>query len=68
MDLKLVSSGSTWTLTDTNDTVETYTVGASGEALLTAIATRNGFTRMLRHNTSNQLTSVIDSYNRSLHG
>ena len=66
MDLKLVNSGSTWTLTDTTDTVETYTAGASGEALLTTIAARNGYTQTLQYNASNQLVSVTDSYNRSL--
>jgi RHS repeat-associated protein len=66
VDLKLVNSGSTWTLTDTTDTVETYTAGASGEALLTTIAARNGYTQTLHYNASNQLVSVSDSYNRSL--
>ena len=66
VDLKLVNSGSTWTLTDTTDTVETYTAGASGEALLTTIAARNGYTQTLHYNASNQLVSVTDSYNRSL--
>ena len=66
VDLKLVNSGSTWTLTDKTDTVETYTAGASGEALLTTIAARNGYTQTLQYNASNQLVSVSDSYNRSL--
>jgi YD repeat-containing protein len=66
VDLKLVNSGSTWILTDTTDTVETYTAGASGEALMTTIAARNGYTQTLQHNGSNQLVSVTDSYNRSL--
>jgi RHS repeat-associated protein len=66
VDLKLVNPGSTWTLTDTTDTVETYTAGASGEALLTTIAARNGYTQTLQYNANNQLVSVTDSYNRSL--
>jgi hypothetical protein len=66
VDLKLTNSGSAWTLTDTTDTVETYTASASGEALLTTIAARNGYTQALNYNASNQLVSVTDSYNRSL--
>jgi hypothetical protein len=34
VDLQLVQTGgSTWTLTDRDDTVETYTVGTSGEGV-----------------------------------
>jgi hypothetical protein len=64
VDYTLTKSGSTWTLTDPNDTVETYT--ASGAvATLNTIRQRNGYTRTMTY-TSGKLTSVTDSYSRSL--
>jgi RHS repeat-associated protein len=64
MDYTLSSSGSTWTLTDPNDTVETYS--ASGSlATLSSIALRNGYTQTMTY-TTGKLTSVSDSYSRSL--
>ena len=68
VDLKLTQTGSTWTLTDSDDTVETYTQdsGSSNEALLTSIQLRNGYTQQLQYNGTNQLLSVTDSYSRSL--
>jgi RHS repeat-associated protein len=66
VDVKLTNSGSTWTLTDHDDTVETYTVVNSGaEGLLQTIQARNGYTQTLSYS-GTQLTSVTDSYNRSL--
>lgn len=66
VDLKLANAGSTWTLTDKDDTVETYTAVSSSEATLSAIAARNGYAQTLTYNSSQQLVSVTDSYNRSL--
>ena len=66
VDVKLAHTGSTWVLTDVDDTVETYTDLGTGEALLTAVRARSGYTRKLSYNSSNQLVSVTDSYNRSL--
>jgi YD repeat-containing protein len=67
VDITLSNSGSTWTLTDTDDTVETYTTtGAGNEALLNSIKMRNGYTQTLAYNSSNQLVTVTDSYNRTL--
>ncbi len=66
VDLKLMQSGATWTLTDGNDTVETYTDLGTGKALLRSIRARNGYTRNLQYNSSNQLAAVTDSYGRSL--
>ena len=62
--MKLTNSGSTYTLTDHDDTVETYTV-ASGLGTLNSIALPNGYTQTLNY-TSGVLTSVSDSYSRSL--
>ncbi|HEU5381324.1 MAG TPA: RHS repeat-associated core domain-containing protein [Ktedonobacteraceae bacterium] len=59
-------AGSTWKLTDQNDVTETYTQLASGEALLSTIVDRDGYTQTLTYNSSNQLTSVSDSFGRSL--
>jgi RHS repeat-associated protein len=68
VDVQLVQTGATtWTLTDHDDTVETYTVSASGQGLLTSIQARNGYTQTLQYNAAGtQLTSVTDSYNRTL--
>ncbi len=57
-------SGSTWTLTDPDDTVETYS--ASGTlGTLSSIKLRNGYTQTMNY-TAGVLTSVSDSYSRSL--
>ncbi len=66
VDLQLTQSGSTWTLTDDNDTVETYKTVGQSEAILTSIVARNGFARTLAYNGSSQLTSVTDSFGRAL--
>jgi hypothetical protein len=66
VDIKLVQSGSTWTLIDHDDSVETYTAISANEAILTSIKARNGYTQTLSYNGGNQLTSVTDSYRRSL--
>jgi YD repeat-containing protein len=57
----LTQSGSTYTLTDTDDTQETY--NSSGQ--LTAVTQRNGYVQTLTY-TSGKLTSVSDNQNRSL--
>jgi YD repeat-containing protein len=57
------SGTSTWTLTDPDDTVETYT--GSGVATLQTIKKRGGYTQTM-HYTSGKLSSVTDSYSRSL--
>ena len=64
VDMKLTNSGTTWTLTDHDDTVETYTA-ANGVAILNSIKLRNGYTQTLAY-TGGALASVTDSYNRSL--
>jgi RHS repeat-associated protein len=64
VDVKLTYSGSTYTLTDSDDTVETYSV-TSGLGTLTSIAYPNGYTQTMNY-TSGVLTSVSDSYSRSL--
>jgi RHS repeat-associated protein len=64
VDASLTVSGSTWTLTDSDDTVETYTV-ASGVGTLNSIKLRNGYTQTM-HYTTGKLTSVTDTYGRTL--
>jgi YD repeat-containing protein len=66
VDVKLTQSGSTWTLTDTDDTVETYTAGSGNVAYLNSIQARNGYMQTLQYNANNQLASITDSYGRSL--
>jgi len=70
VDVQLTRSGSTWTLIDGSDTVETYTAVSTGPStnvgLLTSIQARNGYTQTLSYNASNQLVAVSDSYGRTL--
>src|SRR5579883_1461977 len=64
VDMTLTNSGSTYTLTDHDDSVETYTVSGS-VGTLNSIALPNGYTQTLTY-TSGALTSVSDSYSRTL--
>lgn len=64
IDMALAQSGSNWTLTDPQDTVETYS-SMSGSMLLSQIQERNGYTQDLSYDSSNRLASVVDSYGRS---
>jgi len=66
VDFQLTNSGSNWTLTDGNDSVESYSTVSATEALLHTIQSRDGYLETLAYNGSNQLMSVTDSYNRSL--
>jgi RHS repeat-associated protein len=66
VDLELTQSGSTWVLMDKNDTIETYTAINANEAVLNSIQARDGYTQTLARNASQQLTSVTDSYQRTL--
>jgi RHS repeat-associated protein len=67
VDVTLTKSGSTWTLTGHDDTVETYTTnGAGTAAVLNSIKSRNGYTQTLAYNGSGQLSTVTDSYSRTL--
>jgi uncharacterized protein RhaS with RHS repeats len=59
VDYTLTPSGTTWTLTDHNDTTEVYD-GTFG--LLQSIMLRNGYTQTMTYNPYNQLTNVTDSY------
>ncbi len=65
VDIKLAQSGSTWTLTDRDDNVETYTVDSTGKGTLNTIQLRNGYTQNLTYS-SGLLQTVTDSYSRSL--
>ncbi len=66
VDVTLTHSGSIWTLTDRDDTVETYSAVSAKEARLTTITLRNGYFQDLAYNGSGELTSVSDTYGRSL--
>jgi RHS repeat-associated protein len=70
VDYALTHSGSTWTLTGPDDTVETYTTAVLGTlatnyATLNSIKARNGYTQTLAY-TGGLLDSVTDSYSRAL--
>jgi len=65
VDVQLLQSGSSWTLIDSDDTVETYT-GSSGKALLNSIQARDGYTQTLQYGAGNTLASVTDSFGRTL--
>jgi len=65
VDLALANpSGSTWTLTDHDDTVETYTV-SSGLGTLNSIKKRGGYLQAIGYSSS-QISYVSDSYSRTL--
>lgn len=66
VDVMLTKSGSVWTLKDHNDVTESYNDLGTGKALLSSITQRNGYAQTLTYNGSNQLTTVTDSYSRSL--
>jgi RHS repeat-associated protein len=65
-DYKLTNTGSTWTLTDLKDSVETYSAISPTEALLQSVRSRNGYTQTLQYDSGNQLVAVTDSFNRQL--
>ncbi len=69
IDKKLAQTGtglgSTWTFTDCEDNVETYTTVSATQARLVSIRARNGFTQTMVYS-GTQLTSVTDSYGRAL--
>jgi RHS repeat-associated protein len=66
VDYTLTQSGTTLTLTDHGDTTEVYSAISSTVGLLESITLRNGYTQTLGYNTNNNLTTVTDSYGRSL--
>ena len=67
VDLKLTQTGpATWTVTNPEDSVESYTAISATEAILMSVTARNGYTQTLVYGTGNQLQSVTDSYSRSL--
>jgi RHS repeat-associated protein len=65
VDIKLTKSGTTWTLTDHDDTVETYATSGTEGVLQTIKLRNNGYVQTLNY-TAGVLTSVSDSYSRSL--
>jgi RHS repeat-associated protein len=62
VDVQLLQSGSTWTLIDSDDTVETY----NSSGLLSSVVARDGYAQTMSYNSSNQLATVADSFNRKL--
>ena len=75
--MRLENSGQTYTLTDWNDTVWTYTTSepfaGSTLFLVTSIKDRNGYTRNVQYSTcvgnclaQYYISSVTDSYGRTL--
>jgi RHS repeat-associated protein len=64
LDYSLTKSGTTWTLTAPDDTVETYSQSGA-EATLSSIKLRNGYTQTM-HYTSGKLSSVSDTYGRTI--
>jgi RHS repeat-associated protein len=66
VDVTLTNAGSTWTLTGSDDTVETYSAINATEAQLQTIRSRNDYSQTLSYSGTNQLISVSDFYNRTL--
>ena len=64
VDLKLTVSGSTWTLTDQNDTSEIYFTSGS-EGVLQSVTQRNNYTQALTYS-HGQIAFASDSYGRKL--
>lgn len=62
ISLRLAQTGNGFTLTDNNDTVETY--NASG--VLQSITYRDGIVQTLSYNSNGQLSGVADSFGHSL--
>jgi len=62
VDLQLLQSGGTWTLIETDDSVETYNSSGS----LESIHARDGYTQTLSYDADNRLAVVSDSFNRTL--
>ena len=62
IDVKLTQSATGWTLTNGDDTVETY----DANGLLEAFQSRDGYWEVFNYDSSNYLDSVIDSFGRSL--
>lgn len=66
VDYTLTQSGTTWTLTDHDDTTEVYSAINDTEAILQSITLRNGYSQTLTYNSNGQLATVTDSYGRQL--
>jgi RHS repeat-associated protein len=66
IDVTLTNAGAAWTLTDSDDTEESYMATSATEAQLRSIKFRNGYTQTLTPNGLGQLASVSDVYGRSL--
>ena len=64
VDITLTGSGTSFTLTGPDDVAEAYTV-SSGKGTLNSITWPNGYMQTLTY-TSGKLTSVSDSYSRTL--
>lgn len=64
---KLIQNASKWTMTFPDGGIETYATVSGGQyAQLTSIKYRGGYTQFLKYNAARQLTTVSDSYARSL--
>jgi len=62
MDFSLTQNGTTWTLRGPDNTVETY--NSAGK--VTTIVEQNGYTQNLVYGTGGNLSTVTDSYSRTL--
>ena len=62
VDVQLLKSGSNWELIYSDDSVETY----NSSGLLSSIVARDGYSQTMSYNSSNQLATVTDSFNRKL--
>ena len=66
VDIRLTQSGNTWRLVDSTDTVETYSIGADGTGILTAIEHRGGYREELSYDNDHHLLAVRDNFGREL--
>ncbi len=66
VDITLAQSGSSWIVTNVDDSIEIYNMVGANFASLASIQARSGYTQTLQYNAGNQLQSVTDSFGRSL--
>ena len=66
IDLQLTKSNTTWTLTDSDDNIETYSSVTTNLAVLVSVQRRNGYIQRLQRDSTGQLMAVTDSYGRKL--
>jgi RHS repeat-associated protein len=66
LDYTLSQTGPNWLLIGPDDTVESYSDSGTGLGIPASIRARDGYTQVLQYGTGGQLSTVTDSFGRSL--